>query len=551
MAASQHIIRLRDTLYSLVPTAPPASAYDPSSLAVQAGISLYTKVRAQVPGASPEEATADTKALVSAKSDSKRTHAFVDWHYEDLDALGYLQALQKDMPTKATACLKTLAASQWGPPPHARRVRGDLVYLTAVTLEGDAYEIVGSSYGFYVSNSNSGKYDPSPRKTKAASSPYHSLFELLSVLSPLFSKNLAAVLKAQNPPHVTPDIFATIQISHAIPAASHVVPRPVQTADPLRAQLAYLLTGASAGDQLPPARDWNEEFIQSKEMPKSTVAERLVRERCKQRVQADFVAAATKGALIVARGDIPPLNPNEVPEAHTFLHNNMLFTRAEDQLDSYSHVGGREAARLVASKDVSGLTLLERFDVDGLNTMPTITVDYLGERWVVQSLIPGLFKTKEGELDANGQPVVYPEGDADIQKAAAEARDNDKPFPSETTRNKDDYPPSGSFRIVYGGPSPDAPEDKVRASAYFHKLAQKVAEELHLAEHTVSSNDGSNVSLHTSVDVHGVAAPDGRSYMIDLGEPFVRCVIVMRLTCTTMNSSLALHRCRIPREGRR
>lgn len=403
-------------------------------------------------------------------------------------------------------------------------MRGDLVYLTATTLEGESFHITGATSGFWVSKSTNSTFDPLPKvpaPRSLRSTPYHSLFELFSALSAGFLKGLVQLIEAQNPPHPTTDIYATLAITNSVPAAPWLVPIPVHTADPFRTQIAYLLTSTINAELLPPARDWNDEFAQYKELPTKTIPERLLRERLLSRVHADFVSAATRGALSIARGDVPPLNPNEPQEAHTYIHNNMLFTRADDAIKAFGHVGGNEAAHVAAGKDLAGINALEKLDIQGVNTMATVLVDFCGERWIVQSLIPGLFKTKESEEEAKKvggeakEVEVYPVGDEDAKKAAAEAAANDKPFPSIETANKEDYPPTGIFRIVYGSSNPELPDENVRASAYFHQLAKKVADEIHLEEHDVKNAGGETVKLWTSTDMHGIAAPDGRSYFID------------------------------------
>lgn len=377
-------------------------------------------------------------------------------------------------------------------------MKGHIIYLVVTTIEGETFHVTGATNGFWVSKSTTAHFDPSPRLAPPRglrATPYHSLFELFSALSPAFVKGLIPLIEKNNPSGEVSDIFAAVPISHATPAASWLVPTPIHTADPFRTQLAYLLTGSTQADLLPPARDWNDDAQMFKELPASTLQQKIGRERLISRAQADFLAAATKGVMSIIRGDIPPLNPNEPEAAHTFVHNNMLFTRAEDTfVRVYAHVGGDEASRVAALKDLRGVGILDRLEVPNLYTMATVIVDYCGERYVVQSLIPGLFKTKEQE-----------------EAAVTE----DKPHPSIMSLDKDDYPPSGTFRIVYGSAVPETPDQLVRSSGYFGSLAQKVAEQLHLAEHAVFDSQGRETQLWLSTDVHGIAGPDGRSYVID------------------------------------
>lgn len=59
------------------------------------------------------------------------------------------------------------------------------------------------------------------------------------------------------------------------------------------------------------SRDWNEEIQATKELPKKTLPERLIRERAMFKVHSDFVNAATRGAIAVVESNILAINPGE------------------------------------------------------------------------------------------------------------------------------------------------------------------------------------------------------------------------------------------------
>ncbi|GAA5923672.1 translation initiation factor 3 subunit CLU1 [Sporobolomyces koalae] len=567
LAMHQHLLKVRDVLFSNLPTlASTPCTYDPTSLAIAPGVSLYQKVRgeqgsdaeslpvvdedvveekpskgAKKGKATKKTAPAPTESVQPTTSSNgtiePSTHAFTGFKLEDLESSEYLKYLGPAASTAATSpCIKALGVSPWSPPPHHRRVRGDLVYLNISTLESETYSITGSIAGFWVSKMTASNFDPSPRAVLprgVRQGAYHSLFELLSDISPSFRKNLTALIaKVTRPDFSQSDLVASCAITNTLPAAPYLVPAPLHAADPLRTQAAYLLTGSTTAEQLPSARDWNDDFGQFYDLPRTDDEQRLMRERLISRTQADLVLAATRGAMQVARGDVPPINPNEPLSAHTFIHNNLLFTKAEDSIGLYTHgLGGNEASRYAAGKDLKGIELLERLDIDGLSMMQTVLVDFQGSRWIVQTLIPGLFKAGRDEAEelaaqeeeklTGKKPAakparVYPEGDEAAQQAAKTALAEDKPFPSEETANKFDYPPTSSFRIIYGAADPEDPDAKIRNAAYFHEnLAKKVAKKMRFAEHNVKDREGNEVSLWTASDMHGIAAPDGRSYFID------------------------------------
>lgn len=558
---SQHLLRVRN-----VSTVGTNAIYDPSSIAISPGTTLYASVRGDVTPPSPEPATAGTCSLLSHESPpdvscgsapdapkgkkskatatpvlppttpGPKTHAFTNWSINDLKPLQSFERFPTPASSNVTSpCFRSLALSPWGPPPHTWRIQGHSAYLIFSSIEGDTFHITGATAGFWVSKSSATHFDPTPKLVLPKglhAGAYHSLFELFSALSPSFARGVVTLVEKNHPAGDLNHLYSTLPITHDIPAASWLVPTPVHSADPLRTQIAYLLTHATTADLLPPARDWNDEFCQFRELPTSTLAERLMRERLLSRMQADYVGAATQGALAIARGEIPPLNPLEPEAAHTFLHNNMLFTRSEDAIQAYAHVGGDEASKITALKDLRGVGLLERLDLPDLYTMATVIVDFCGERWVVQSVIPGLFKTKAHE------------------EAAPTA--DDKPVPSKETVSQDDYPPSGHFRIVYGSANPEVPDDKVRSSPYFATLAKQVGEALHLAQHTVYDAHARESRLWLSTDLHGIAGPDGRSYAIDccklLPLRTSLSVIILMLRVSLMFSSPTLRRRRVFRK---
>ncbi|GAA5879434.1 hypothetical protein JCM3774_005210, partial [Rhodotorula dairenensis] len=551
-----HLLKVRDVLFSsLPPFASASSTYDPTAFAIGAGTSLYASVAGSVENAAPaaaapvaEEATEEKAPHTNGKGKKGKApkkpvepveeapaptatpaasgpHAFTEFKVDSLSADDLVSELASVTTSPSYPCIRALGISPWSPPPHPRRMRGELIYITVQTLESEQFTITGAVNGFWISKTTNSTFDPSPRAVLpkgVRSGPYHSLFELLADISATFRKNLGPLLARSSRTDLTQaELVASLAITHTQPPAPYLVKPPTHVADPFRTQAAYLITSSTTAEQLPAARDWNDEFGQFYDLPRSTVNDRLLRERLICRTQADFVAAATRGAMAIARGDVAPLNPNEPAAAHTYIHNNLLYTKAEDAAGMYAHVGGDEASRYAAGKDLRGIEILERLDVDGLSVMQTVLVDYLGQRWIAQSLIPGLFKSaREGEGDvalaSDGEVAVYPVGDEKAKEAAQAAKENDQAFPSEETPNKADYPPTASFRIVYGAASPEKPDEKVRAAAYFHEtLAKPVAKLMRFAEHTVKAADGKVTKLYTSSDMHGIAAPDGRSYFID------------------------------------
>ncbi len=141
------------------------------------------------------------------------------------------------------------------------------------------------------------------------------------------------------------------------------------------------------------ARDWNEELQSAREMPTETLIERIERAKIIHKTLVDFGDAAIAGAMAIFKGQITPMNPNEPSRSQVFLHNNIFFSRAIDSgVDTFKISQGDLAARKAAARDAQSVGILHRLDATGLNTLATILIDYLGTRFVCQSIVPGILQ---------------------------------------------------------------------------------------------------------------------------------------------------------------
>lgn len=382
-------------------------------------------------------------------------------------AFGASASISKLVPPKTDDPPKTVRSiclSPWNPPPCHLRQRGHLLYLVITSLEGEQYHVTSHVGGFYVNRSSNNKFDPWPRsppKGRAA----HSILDLLGFISPSFEGAFRALqeFNAQRDP------LATIQIANAIPAAPWVVPSPSSLVsshvpDSTRSQETYLLAG---GDNTDTLRDWNEELQSARELPRETVQDRVFRERLISKLFADYNDAATRGAIMVARGEIQPLNPTECEDAQIFVYNNIFFSFGADGVGTFASEGGDEAARVATAKDVSGVRLVNQLDIDGLYTTATVVVDYLGKRIVGQSIVPGIFKPREP-------------GENQIDYGAVEGK------------------------------------DIIASDERFSTVFEKLSRALRVKKHPVWDKDGRRVDLEASVETKGLMGTDGRKYVLDL-----------------------------------
>lgn len=475
-------------------------------LGVGAGASIFEEVRtgSLYAGESPKDAAAKAKAAPkeankedgkAGKEDEVTEHAFSDW---TADSAGLpLSKLPVAQPlVEVNACLRSIQLSPFNPPPAPLRQKGHQLYLQVSILEGDVYTLVCTTRGWYVSKSNINNFDSAPRD---GSGPIHSLFDLLHSLSPLFTERLFALpsLSSSAPAR---DPLSTVAIPQAEPAYPWIIaePKPATCPEILRTQLAYLHSGVTSAEGLDSARDWNEEIQGVKELPHATMPERVFRERMAQKTWAEFTQASIRAAMNVARGDVLPLNPNEPARQHMWLVSNIFVTKAVDSIGAYSHVGGDAAAHVSHAKDAEGVRLLNRLDVDGANVLGHTIVDWQGDRWICQSVLPGIFSRREPEAEEEAEPKDE-EKKEDWVKVEGEKEDEE-----ETALNP---------LIIYGADSEQT--TTLHWDEATHKVMQKIAAHQRLAPHKLKAGD-KEYEFYASSEVKGLRGSDGRRYFLDL-----------------------------------
>ncbi|KAI0971740.1 clustered mitochondria-domain-containing protein [Xylaria arbuscula] len=408
-------------------------------------------------GALPGASVFDSLDLEVQKLDNVQASAY------DFDTPAKISTL---LPPEEVAPkpVKSISLSPWNPPPYHLRQKGHLLYLLVTTNEGEQYQITSHVGGFYVNKSSNSKFDPSPRAAPKAQSA-HSLLTLLQQVSPSFSDVFDQLLQFNN----RRDPLSTFQMTNAIPAAPWLVPLQssplcAHSSDITRTQEGYLIAGVDNTDTL---RDWNEEFQAARELPKETVQDRVFRERFISKLFADYTDAAARGAILVARGEVTPLNPTEGRDAQIFVYNNVFFSFGADGVGTFTSEGGDDAARVATGKDVNGVRMVNSLDIDGLYSPATVVVDYLGKRIVGQTVVPGIFKQREP-------------GENSIDYGAVEGKD-----------------------VV---------ADDERFATSFQKLSHA----LHVKKHPVWDKDGKRFDLEASVETKGLMGTDGRKYVLDL-----------------------------------
>ena len=394
----------------------------------------------------------------------------------------------------------------WNPPAQHNKLKGHFVYLTIKTLEGETLSVTGSSQGFYVDASTPTSFNPKPRSHPPVY--YQSLFTLLSQYSSKFT--LALRQRATPTLSVHPDHFAYMPCPSYLGATPWLVSTPEITPDSFRSQASYLQTGYLGSEVLPAAREWNEDFVAIRELPRENFNDRLIRDRFFSRLQGELTVAATKSIISITQGEILPINPNDSNDAKTFIHQNIIFVPAEDSNQAMAHLGGEEAIRVTVAKDINMINHLNLLDIRGLHTPGTVILDYLGERWTAQAILPGLcgpVKLEPGTL--------WPSEET-LKNLSSPKVDNESTNNDDTDSSNKPPTPEINFKIVYGSSDAENPENGHSRDTLFHELAGTVAKHFNLALHTVKDKKGKETELFLSSDTKGVVGLDARRYLIDL-----------------------------------
>ncbi|KAI5804481.1 clustered mitochondria-domain-containing protein [Geopyxis carbonaria] len=391
--------------------------------------------------------------------DEKSAHPLSTY---DFEASASLDHFLPPTSTPAPKCVKGMSLSPWNPPPYHLRQKGHLLYLQVSTLESEVVHITSHVSGFYVNNSSSHKFDPTP-KTKPKAMSAHSLITLLGQISPSFNTEFTNLQEYNS----KKDPLITFGPINAIPASPWLIPSPSASShqpDFARPQEAYLIAGTESVDSL---RDFNEEFQSTRELPRETVQERVFRERLLSKLFADYTEAAVRGAVLIARGEIAPLNPTEGRDAQIYVFNNIFFSHGADGVGTFTSEGGDEAARVATGKDVMGVKAVNTLDIPGLQTPGTVVVDYLGRRLVAQSIVPGIFRQRE----------------------------------------------DGASQIDYGGVEG---KDVVATNEDFAPLFETMSKAMRVKKHSVWDKENKKHELVASVETKGLLGTDGRKYVLDL-----------------------------------
>lgn len=361
---------------------------------------------------------------------------------------------------KGPKTLKVITTSAWNPPPGPRKLHGDLMYLYVITMEDKRFHITACPKGFYINQSTDEVFNPKPDNPSYLC---HSLIDLLSQISPSFKRSFAQMQKKRTLRHAFERVATPYQVyTWTSPSLEHTIDA-IRAEDAFSSKLGY-------EEHIPgQTRDWNEELQTTRELPRKTLPERLIRERAIFKVHGDFVIAATKGAMAVIDGNVLAINPGEDAKMQMFIWNNIFFSLGFDVRDHYKELGGDVAAFVAPRNDLHGVRVYSAVDVEGLYTLGTVVIDYRGYRVTAQSIIPGILEREQE------QSVVY--GSIDFGKT-------------------------------------------VLSHPKYLELLTQAGQHLKILPHSVLNEKGEEVELCSSVECKGIIGNDGRHYILDLLRTF-------------------------------
>ncbi|XP_034072275.1 clustered mitochondria protein homolog isoform X1 [Gymnodraco acuticeps] len=356
----------------------------------------------------------------------------------------------------APSYLKDLSLSCWNPIPGHRKLQGDFLYITVVTMEGRRCDITSCPKGFFINRSTEELFDPRPSQ----SSPVcHCLTDLLCQISTAFKQALTTLKNRSQLPSV------------------EVMPTPYHTLSWLGPPCASrthknAFSRLGMDDQLETqAPDWNEELQAARDLPQGSLEERLRRDKTLLQVNSAFARAVAQGAETVVDGFVEPANGN--PEDPAFLWGGLFISQGAAST-MFGGERGRRAAQRLELQGVQAYSELE--GLQGLHTLPTAIVDYRGVRLSAQGLAPGL----EG---------------SDRDQAAAPAERG----------------------LLYGVNA--GPQESPQRMRLLELLAVS-AKHLSLQRYVVVTSNNYKVPLFTSVDAQGLLGADGRFYILDVFRTF-------------------------------
>ncbi|KAL3922717.1 MAG: hypothetical protein SGILL_002055 [Bacillariaceae sp.] len=431
--------------------------------------------------------------------------------------------------------------SGFHPPPQYRRLMGDLAYLEVTLPDNEIANVTATTMGFYINRSTVSsaqyKFDPSPATKPCVS---HELLDCLLQYSKAFKSSWSEALNASKlrnelmskinkdgpfysffhvavrgdfPGYNLPSVASASEgIDSLIQSPSWLAPIPrveLDTPNSWTRNCEHMYNPASTEENLSSSygvdirsgslRDWNEELQVAREMSMESLQERI---ELLNKVLSDFGEAALLGVKAISDGLVSSMNPNEATRSQVYLHNNIFFSRAVDAgIETFKVAKGDKAARKSASRDIHCIGTMHRTEKTGIHTLATVLIDYLGSRYVCQSILPGILSGEKTHTLLYGA----------VEAGTALAFDKEMHNLLENSLGKNLMIASRRMARDPLTPEKAAEVVAVRQASPLYLEALKLKE-----EESKEEDIGPIVDLCAAVETKGIRGSDTRTYVLDM-----------------------------------
>lgn len=304
--------------------------------------------------------------------------------------------------------------SGWNPPPFSRSTAGDLCYFEVRTASNSVIHVTAIAGGFYVNNSTLNHFDPSPAEKAffshellytliGANPPFKTQWESLGNKLESSDKALTVANCPANALHSIASLYQqgrgdyTFQTPQWHAQASSTGGKGHKRAydskhkyDSSRAQT--VLADSFGMEEKGVPREWNEEIQSIRALPAKDSSEQIMKSRFAFRTITEFTDACRQTVIAISKGHIAPVNPMDAVDTQVYIYNNIFFSRSIDTKEAFKVCTGDEACRKSAAQDFKNQKLLHSLGIEGLSSVLCTVVDFMGQRIVCQSIIPGILQ---------------------------------------------------------------------------------------------------------------------------------------------------------------
>lgn len=309
---------------------------------------------------------------------------------QNLNKNDYQKVSQVTFLKTETSHLKfftSLSYSRYNPVKSWMSLQDDFFYLDLISKENKFACISANKKGFFINESTETTFNPKPIST-----PFSSLFDLLSSFSPIFKNDLDGYVKFDDQSvHETLVNFPLIVKSPFDQRSTFATISQTSTWTSHLEQLKSHFSDFKNGTNIKIYRDWNEEFQSYRSLPVQDTMQQLQKTKILRKVFKDFSKSAQEIAKAIVHNHFSAVNPTDKKVEECFVFNNFFITYAEDRMDwetprsettpsTYSNI----------NSDLKNLQQIYGNDMSNVNVINTCAVDYLCMRLVVQTMITGI-----------------------------------------------------------------------------------------------------------------------------------------------------------------